>query len=393
MSVSRGEGSGILSTTRHSGRIRALALLVLAAIFLAGCGDRWELALSRDGQALPPITARQWRDWAKIFPDDLREDGALSLERALWEAGVPVVLAIEVDGRTYPWVHAYDLCWLLQDGRVEIAGSVFAGEPLAVVGPPPEMAQATASVIDLAPTIAHALGVRAPAKSSGRVLTAARAGHVVYIFLDGLGYLRYQEIAGQGVMPFLDSLGSPQLATTLYPSTTRVATAGMMTGAMPQVSGVRDRNTRDTQIETLFDVLTEANRSSVSVEGDALAFSMRNTDLMLSGDRDGNGASDDNTFANAMQVIGEGLPDFLWVHFHGIDDVGHTYGPQSDEEVAKVAEVDGYLAELVAALPADCLLLISADHGMHAVDEDERLGNHGSLMPQDMLVPLWVVEP
>jgi len=29
--------------------------------------------------------------------------------------------------------------------------------------------------------------------------------------------------------------------------------------------------------------------------------------------------------ANALAVLDFSLPDLLWVHFHGVDDAGHTY--------------------------------------------------------------------
>jgi len=78
------------------------------------------------------------------------------------------------------------------------------------------------------------------------------------------------------------------------------------------------------------------------------------------------------------------------VHFHGIDDVSHTYGPDAVEVDMKMTEVDGYVRDLMDALPEGTLVVIAADHGMHAVNEDGRQGNHGTLQPADILVPLWV---
>jgi len=193
-------------------------------------------------------------------------------------------------------------------------------------------------------------------------------------------------------MPFLDSLGPPLTALTVYPSVTKVASAAMLTGAMPKENGVRDTSQRKTDVETILDVLSAEGRSCIAVEGDGLAFNMPNAEVILSGDRDGNGGSDDNTFHNASQVIRERMPDFLWVHFHGIDDVGHSHGPGSDQELTKMREVDGYIRDIVAALLSDTLVIIASDHGMHRVHDQARKGNHGSLTARDMFVPLWLLE-
>ena len=93
-----------------------------------------------------------------------------------------------------------------------------------------------------------------------------------------------------------------------------------------------------------------------------------------------------------MRAIEEGIPDFLWIHFHGVDDVGHTYGTGVQEELDKMREVDGYVRDICQALPPDTLVIIGSDHGMHNESGGERAGNHGTLRLEDMLVPFWVIE-
>nr|HPL30836.1 alkaline phosphatase family protein [Anaerolineae bacterium] len=112
--------------------------------------------------------------------------------------------------------------------------------------------------------------------------------------------------------------------------------------------------------------------------------------VQLSGDRDGNGSTDDNVAANALAAIAAGPPDLLFVHWHGIDDAGHTYGPGAPQEVAKIAEVDAALGQIVSALPSQTLIVVVADHGMHLVQEEGRLGNHGHLVERDMFVPIVI---
>lgn len=214
---------------------------------------------------------------------------------------------------------------------------------------------------------------------------------MLLLFLDGFGYVRYTEARAAGLIPTLAALGEPQIGLSEYPPSTAIASAVIATGAPPAVNGTAIRGTRTTEAETLFDVAARAGLQTFAVEGDALAFNLRNTETTLSGDRDGNGSTDDNVLANALAVLEAGMPDVLWVHFHGIDDAGHTYGPNTPEDDAVIAYVDAAVGEILAALPSDTLVLIFADHGMHAVQEEGRLGNHGNLIARDILVPVWVV--
>ena len=74
-----------------------------------------------------------------------------------------------------------------------------------------------------------------------------------------------------------------------------------------------------------------------------------------------------------MDVIATRMPDFLWVHFHGIDDLGHLR-PDAVEVDHRMTE--GWLrAEMVNA-PRRGPSSSSADHGMHAVS-----GRQGTMAP------------
>jgi predicted AlkP superfamily pyrophosphatase or phosphodiesterase len=120
------------------------------------------------------------------------------------------------------------------------------------------------------------------------------------------------------------------------------------------------------------------------VEGSSTPFNYPAAEVTLSGDRDGDGSTDDNVFRNAQTAIAEGIPSLFLVHFHGIDDVGHTYGPFSQEWESKVSEVDAMVEQLIEQLPEKTLVVIFPDHGMHSVVEDSELGNHGNLILDDM---------
>jgi hypothetical protein len=337
---------------------------------------------------------------------DVDGEWQIPLEPLLYLGGHRVIEQLlvigEDNGSGDPIAHSFDWpqvaedAWIVgatkpwRDGHLEIQGETFEAVRLEVQAPA-RLAQVQAAVVDIAPTAAAALGLPAPAQATGEILTESSASHVLLVFLDGFGYIRYTEARQAGLIPVIGALSEPLLGLTVYPPCTSVASAALLTGAPPRDNGVWRRGIRKTEVETLFDVATEAGRRVVAVEGDALSFNLRNADVQLSGDRDGNGGTDDNVLDNALAVLDAGVPDLFWVHFHGIDDAGHTYGPGAPKEQAKIREVDAAVGQLIEAVPSDTLIMLFADHGMHTVSEEGRLGNHGHLIARDMFIPIFIM--
>lgn len=365
----------------------ALALLLC----LAGCGPAWEATVvAPDGSDFR--VDRAVLDSLGEFAD---EEQDIPLERVLWTAGHHAVDRLLVTGpegaiHEFEWAAvAEDAVWH-EDGQIAIGAEVYAVSRL-VVEPPQRLSQVQAGIIDIAPSVAAALDLPAPAQATGKVLSVPQTGHVLLFFLDGFGYARYTEALDAGLIPNLAAVGEPLVGLAEYPPSTRVGTAALLSGAPPQVNGVDGRSVRSTASETIFDVAAAAGLDVVAVEGEALAFNLRGAEVQLSGDRDGNGGTDDNVLANALTVLDAGMPDLFFVHFHGIDDAGHTYGPGTPEEEAVIREVDAAVGQLLESLPAGTLAIIFADHGMHQVEEQGRSGNHGNLIERDMFIPIWVV--
>jgi len=365
----------------------ALALLLC----LAGCDHSWETTVVAPDGADFTVDAQVLESLA----DFAGEEGSVPLERVLWAAGHYAVERLIVTGpegarREFEWAPAAEDAWWQEDGQIQIDGQNFPVSRVEVE-PPALLGQVQARITDLAPTVAAALGLPAPAQATGEALAVSRASHVLLLFLDGFGYLRYTEALEAGLIPNLAALPGPRVGLTEYPPSTRVGTAALLTGAPPQVNGVDGRSVRSTEAETIFDVASAAGLRVVAVEGEALAFNLRSAETQLSGDRDGDGSTDDNVLANTLAVLDEGLPDLFYVHFHGIDDAGHTYGPGTPEEEATIRAVDAAVGEILERLPAGTLVLVFADHGMHRIQEEGRLGNHGNLIERDMFVPIFIV--
>jgi predicted AlkP superfamily pyrophosphatase or phosphodiesterase len=88
----------------------------------------------------------------------------------------------------------------------------------------------------------------------------------------------------------------------------------------------------------------------------------------------------------AVRYLSGDRPDFAFVYFGVLDNVGHKYGFMSDEYLAYLERVDGAVGTLLDALPDDATVLLTSDHGGH-----ERV--HGTDEPEDMTVPWMIAGP
>ncbi|MEG1929855.1 MAG: alkaline phosphatase family protein, partial [Anaerovorax sp.] len=80
--------------------------------------------------------------------------------------------------------------------------------------------------------------------------------------------------------------------------------------------------------------------------------------------------------------------DLTLVHFHGIDDVSHAFGPHTKEVYERVENTDK-LVESLAELWNGKIIIV-ADHGQHTdhgSDEKGRKGTHGAFQASDLFIP------
>ncbi len=384
--------------SKESGSLTRSCLAVLLALVLAlplaSCAEPWETTLRDPDGGTFRVDAGVLEGLSE-FAEEVAGRRAVPLEQVLVSAGHSVVeclVVFDLEGmrHEFEWPELADQAWWLDNGHLYIGGKEFAVSHLEVEAPE-LLERVQASITDIAPTVAAVLDLPPPSLSTGRPLTSESAERVALILLDGFGYVRYTEALEEGLIPHLNALGEPLVALTTYPPITSVSMASLLTGAPPQGHGVDRRGIRSTDVETLFDVAASAGLSTVAVEGESLAFSLRGADLDLSADLDGDGSTDDNVLSNTLRALADGPPDILYVHFHGIDDAGHSYGPGAPEERVAIAEEDMAVMRILELLPEGTLVIIFADHGMHEVDEEGRAGNHGHLVERDMFIPIFLV--
>ncbi len=203
-------------------------------------------------------------------------------------------------------------------------------------------------------------------------------GNVLLIELDGLGYDAFYTHNFE----YLQQWPVFEMRTVM-PSISNVALASIITGETPNNTGVKVRGDRVVAVDDIF-----ATKDGIVIEGFSKLIEM-SVDQILNADSNGNGSTDDEVFESAKKALVENK-ELTFVHFHGLDDVSHTYGPFSSEAAAKSIELDGYVKEL--AKDFDGTVIVVSDHGQYDSAGDKK-GCHGTFVREAMLVPYIYFEP
>ncbi len=366
------------------------AILIAVIFLITACAPGWEITLLSSEQSPQPIS---FEDVTFYLEKSSEELNSIPLGQILYAKGFTLIESIAfttAEGATeiYDWDSIAAETTIGSDGTVTIAGK--ETRPHSIQVHPARHSAVEYSIMDIAPTMAHALGLPKLPNAVGRNRLEGTVDYGVMILLDGLQYEKLTDLIESGNLSFFQEYQENiKMGLTVYPSISTSASAALLTSAPPHQNGVFGYGYRTTETVTLFDLAAESGLSVKAVEGDSLAFNLRNAETMLSGDRDGDGFSDDNVFINSLDVIQSGMPEILYIHFHNIDDQGHNFGPDSLEYTEAIIRVDGYLAEVLEALPENTLIAIFADHGMHVTEEG---GNHGTLTAEDLIIPILFIE-
>lgn len=202
---------------------------------------------------------------------------------------------------------------------------------------------------------------------------------VLLIYIDGLGYDLYEKSINLGYLPYISTLEKGEKALTVYPSITDVAFSSMVTGVTPKYTGIHNREKKELEVETIFDIALLQGKSSKIIEGN-MRIIVDEVETILNIDENKNGTIDDEIYETALIEL-ENPTDILLVHFHSYDDFGHVYGPDSKKALEQLKVLDSYVKELISNFSGD--VIITSDHGMHNVDGG---GEHGTFSALDMFI-------
>ncbi len=258
---------------------------------------------------------------------------------------------------------------------------------------PPAPAFGQRSVADVLTSAAASLGVA----SFTNTLGLPPATRVCVVLADGLGrnllkqksahtpFLRSIMQAGQGEIPvWLDST---------FPSTTAAALASFGTGLPPGQHGMvgydvldpeQDKVVNmlgnwDTKVDPLawqpFPTVFERAAESITVTTVSLpqfADSAMTQAALRGGDFVAAVTAHARTAA-AAEVMAAAGPSLMYLYVSELDKAGHRYGCQSEQWEHQLEELDATVKRLNSSLPAGTTVLLTADHGMLDVPEQQRI--------------------
>jgi len=277
-----------------------------------------------------------------------------------------------------------------------------------MTGPPPEGGQSgrvpprpedlsvpaygQRSLADLLPSIVAALGVPGYDDVLGLSPALIDIRRVILLLVDGMGELNLAEHAT--IAPTLMSLTSPTGAIhASSPSTTPVSLASLGTGVPPGQHGIvgftvaipgtdrllthidwrEDPEPRDWQpAPTVFE---KAVGSGVSVRasGPGSFIGSGLTEAVYRGASYRPAVSGGDLVSQSLAAAAEGERSLVYAYHGALDMTGHVRGCTSDAWRFQLAQVDLIAATMLAELPGDTALVVTADHGMIDVASSEKI--------------------
>ncbi|HEY8472786.1 MAG TPA: alkaline phosphatase family protein [Natronosporangium sp.] len=252
------------------------------------------------------------------------------------------------------------------------------------------------SLADLLPSLLAVLGMAGATDRLGLAGRLAGVRRIAVLLVDGLGH-QLLPVAGP-VAPVLADLTAGRLGalrpiTTGFPSTTPTSLTSLGTGAPPGVHGLLGFRV---SVPGTGRVL---NHIEWTTDPDPRWWQPLPTQLAL-----GAAAGISVTVVSRSEFVGSGLTESAWRgaayrpaddldaladrmlaalttadppalvygYHRDVDRAGHRHGVDSPAWRAAVAGVDQLLDRLIAGLPADAALVVTADHGQLNVPEDAR---------------------
>jgi hypothetical protein len=277
-------------------------------------------------------------------------------------------------------------------GKTTVTAVPPEGNPLAL-NLPPAPAFGQRSIAEVLTSAAASLGV----EGFRNTLGLPPASRVCVVVADGLGrsllkqksahtpFLRSVMQAGQGEVPvWLDST---------FPSTTAAALASFGTGLVPGQHGMVGFDVLDPDQDKVVNMLgnwdpgvdplawqpfpTVLERAAAWVDVTTVSLPQFGNSPMtraaLRGGRFISATTAHARTAAAAEAMAANVPSLMYFYVNELDKAGHRYGCQSEQWEYQLEELDATVKRLNASLPAGTVVLLTADHGMLDVPEQQRI--------------------
>jgi Type I phosphodiesterase / nucleotide pyrophosphatase len=266
------------------------------------------------------------------------------------------------------------------------------GDPLRPASP---RLRSPRSICDVLPAAAALLSVPGAVDAVGLSEWVSDVNRVAVVLVDGMGWHLLPTLAADA--PLLASVLAgdagrlDELACT-FPSTTPTSVASLTTGVSPGEHGILGFTVKlpDTDrvlnhifwrddppaaqwqpVPTWFERLQQAGVDARAVLPAAFLGSGL-TEAAYRGARL-HAADPNDDYAQLVADQVRAAPGLVYAYTAELDTAAHLFGVASPEWHAAAVRVDALLTRLVAALPSDAALLITADHGGLNAPADARI--------------------
>jgi hypothetical protein len=226
---------------------------------------------------------------------------------------------------------------------------------------------------------------------SGR-LGLAPVTHAVVVLADGLGRPALEKHRGHA-RTLASRLDTDPAISAGFPTTTASALATLTTGASPGQHGMVGYRVLDPEhdrvvsqltgleplvpelwqrVPTLFETSAEAGVRTVAI-GSPRHRESGFTHAVLRGAEYHGAVTVAERFANARHALTGSGPTLIYLYVSELDVEAHAHGLSSGHWIAALEELDAAVATLVAALGPRHGLLVTADHGMVDVPQQDQV--------------------
>lgn len=236
------------------------------------------------------------------------------------------------------------------------------------------------------------------------LLTAQVKGvkHVILIGVDGMGANYLSKAQNIPVMKSIIQHGASTMhARCVLPSSSAVNWASMVMGAGPSLHGYTQWNSQKPEIPSrqidhygMFPTVYALLRDQQPQAKIGVIYSWSGIGFLFpkqAVNKDDNTNNDSLTADHAAKYIQAEKPDFLFVHFDGVDGAGHGIGWGTKAYYKAIEGIDTYIGQIIqsvknAGIEKNTVIIVTADHG--GINK-----THGGKSIQEMEIPWMAIGP
>jgi predicted AlkP superfamily pyrophosphatase or phosphodiesterase len=223
--------------------------------------------------------------------------------------------------------------------------------------------------------------------------------HVILIGSDGFGAYAFENAKVPNLRRLMQEGSWSLQARTVLPSSSAPNWASMVMGAGPELHGYTKWGSQSPDLParvldeygmfpTIYALLRKGKPNSeigVIYEWDGIGYLFPKKAV----NKDQNCNGDKALTDAATSYIKEKKPNFLFIHLHDVDSVGHSAGHATPDYYAAIERTDAYIGNIIksieeAGIMEKTAIIFTADHG--GINK-----GHGAVTMQEMQIP-WIIK-